>query len=85
MATIEADGASHTLTFHYSPELDAVVTRLAEKAGKPKNEYLRRLFLDAIEDAEDYVIAEEAYADFVASGEKAIPSDQVRRELGLDD
>ena len=80
MAAIEA-----TTTITLEPALDEIVTRLAAKEGKPKAEYLRRLLLDAIEDAEDYWSAHEAAEEFRRSGEKAKSLEQVSRELGLDD
>ena len=69
----------------WNAELDAIVTRLATKAGKPKEEWLRRLLLDAIEDAEDSADAEEVMTRIRSGDERTYTSEEVRRRLGLDD
>ncbi|MBI5487436.1 MAG: hypothetical protein HY905_08900 [Deltaproteobacteria bacterium] len=43
-----------------------------------------RSLLERLEDLEDAADADRAIRDFEASGEKAIPWEQVRRELGLE-
>ncbi len=74
-----------TLTLKWGQELDAVAARLAQKAGQSKAEYLRQLLLDAMEDAEDYLLAEEAMEEHRQSGGKTYTSEELKRELGLDD
>jgi predicted DNA-binding protein len=80
MATLEA-----TTTITLEPELDEIVTRLAAKEGKPKALYLRRLLLDALEDAEDYWAAEDAMTEHQRSGGKTYSAQEIGHELGVDD
>ena len=44
---------------------------------------LCRYFAELQEDAEDAARAEKAWNDFVISGEKAIPAEELYQELGL--
>ena len=44
---------------------------------------LRRYFAELREDAEDAARAEKAWNDFVDSGEKAIPAEELYQELEL--
>ena len=44
---------------------------------------LRRYLAELREDAEDAARAEKAWNDFVASGEKTIPAEELYQELGL--
>ena len=44
---------------------------------------LSRYFAELQEDAEDTARAEKAWNDFIASGEKAIPAEELYQELGL--
>ena len=44
---------------------------------------LRHYFAELREDAEDAARVEKAWNDFVASGEKAIPAEELYQELGL--
>jgi len=46
-------------------------------------EGLERLLREKLEDLEDYEDAKKAYEEFVASGEEAVPWDEMKKELKL--
>ena len=46
-------------------------------------EGLELILRDRLEDLEDYEDAKQAYGEFVVSGEKAIPFDEMKKELNL--
>lgn len=72
------------LAIRLPEDIEGRLTALAEKTGRTKTYYAREAILKHIEDLEDYYLAAGAYEDFKASGEPAVSSKDVRRELGLD-
>ena len=65
----------------------AIETRLdalAKATGRTKTYYAREAILIHLEDLEDAYLAEAALERFRASGEKALPIEDVMREYGLD-
>ena len=72
-------------TIRLNPDTEARLNQLAAKTGRTKAFYLRRLIEEHLDDIEDAYLADQALAEFRASGEKAIPFDEVCKELGLDD
>ncbi len=67
------------------PEIEKDLDDLAAKAGRTKDDYIRELILDHLEDIEDLDAARE-YQERKRNGTlKTYSSKEVRRELGLDD
>jgi len=72
-------------TIRLNPKTEERLNQLATKTGRTKAFYLRRLIEEHLDDLEDAFLADQALAEFRASGEKAIPHDEMVRRLGLDD
>jgi RHH-type transcriptional regulator, rel operon repressor / antitoxin RelB len=68
-----------------APEIEERLDRLAQKTGRTKAFYLRRMIEDSIDDVEDYYLAMEVLERVRSGKEKTYSSAEVRRELGLDD
>ena len=78
------------LTLRIDDELNDRLTALAEKSGRTKTHFVKRLLTEAIEELEDEIWFQEQVAEISAkhaSGKKrkTFPLDQVLKELGLDD
>ncbi len=58
---------------------------LAQATNRSSAYYLRQALDNYLDDLEDAYLAETAYEDFVKSGEKAIPLEEVEKKLGLAD
>ncbi len=58
---------------------------LARATNRSSAYYLREALEKYLEDLEDVYLAETAYEEFVKSGEKAIPLEDVEKRLGLAD
>lgn len=68
-----------------APETEQRLDFLASKTGRTKAYYIREMIERSIEDMEDYYLAA-ATMERVRSGEERIySSDEVRKDLGLDD
>ena len=72
------------LAIRLPEEIETRLTSLAQKTGRTKTYYAREAILIHLEDLEDAYLAEAAYLDFKASGEKAIPLEEVMKEYGLE-
>ncbi len=59
-------------------------TALAERTERSKAFSIREAASRPVEDMEEYSMAVEAYEDFLASGEEAIPLDVLKASLGLE-
>ncbi len=63
------------------------LSMLAKETGRSRsyyaNEALSEYLKEKLEDIEDYQIAERAWKEFVASGKKTIPAEEVYKELGI--
>lgn len=66
-------------------ELEARLDRLAKDSGRTKADYLREIITRGIEDMEDIHLADQAYLRIQQGLDKTYSSEEVRRELGLDD
>ena len=64
-------------------DLEQAVRMTGWNKSKITDDALTKYLAELFEDEEDARIAEAAYSRFVASGEKAIPAEQVYEELGL--
>lgn len=68
------------LAIRLPEDIEARLSKLAKATGRTKTYYATQAILEKIEDLEDYYLAEKAYGEFIASGEKAIPIEDVLRE-----
>ena len=65
-------------------DIEERLADLAKKSGRTKSFYARQAILNYLEDMEDAILGEKRLAEFEASGEKAIPIEEVMREYGLE-
>jgi len=72
------------LTIRLPEEMERRLTILANTTKRPKSFYVREILERGLDDTEDIYLAEAALERFRASGEKAIPLDEVERSLGLE-
>ena len=68
------------LTVRLSPEMEARLTRLAKRTGRPKAYYVKRAIAEFLDDQEDYRIAIARLEEDLPS----IPLKDVVKRLGLD-
>ena len=68
-------------------ELGEILDKVSRAEERSKSYYIKkglgRLLKDRLEDLEDYQDAKQAYDEFIASGEKAVPFEHMRKELNL--
>ena len=72
------------LTIRLPAEMEQRLTVLAKATQRPKSFYVREALERSLEDIEDAYLAEAAYERFKASGEKAIPLEEMMGEYGLE-
>lgn len=72
-------------TVRLPEELSQRLVVLSKATKRTKSHFIREALERTLEDLEDAYLAETAYEDFVKSGEKAIPLEDVERDLGLAD
>ena len=70
---------------HLSTELEQRLTQFAQDGSPETLGQLREAILDEIEDLVDYHLAEQAMVRIRNGSERAVPWNDVRKELGLDD
>ncbi|WP_291322938.1 DUF6290 family protein [Desulfonatronospira sp.] len=58
---------------------------LSKATQRTKSYFIREALERTLEDLEDAYLAETAYEEFLKSGEKAIPLEDVERDIGLED
>ena len=67
--------------------LSDTLERVARAEARSKSYYvakgLEAILRERLEDLEDYEEARQAYEEFVASGEEAVPFEDMKKELGL--
>lgn len=68
-----------------SPELEERLDFLATQTGRTKAYYLRELVEQGIEDLEDYYLATEVLERVRKGKERVYSSEELRKDLGLDD
>ena len=66
-------------------EIEFRLDRLAKVTGRTKTYYIREAILNRLDDMEDYYIGMETLERIRKGDEKTYSSEEVRRELGLDD
>lgn len=72
------------LTIRLPEEMETRLNVLADATNRPKSFYVREALERSLEDIEDVYLAEAALERFRASGEKAIPLEDVMKEYGLE-
>lgn len=72
------------LTIRLPEEMEARLNVLANATNRPKSFYVREALERSLEDIEDVYLAEAALERFRASGEQAIPLEDVMKEYGLE-
>ena len=73
------------LTIRLPEEMESRLNVLDDATKRSKSFYVREALERSLEDIEDVYLAEAALERFRASGEKAIPLEEVERRLGLAD
>lgn len=58
---------------------------LSKATKRTKSHFIREALERTLEDLEDAYLAETAYEEFIKSGDKSIPLEDVERDLGLED
>jgi RHH-type rel operon transcriptional repressor/antitoxin RelB len=67
-----------------SSEIETRLNYLADQTGRPKAYYLREIIENGIEDMEDYYLAIDVLEGVRKGNEKIHTSDEVRKDLGLE-
>ena len=75
---------NNTHTVRLPKELSQRLGVLSKATKRTKSYFIREALERALDDLEDAYLAESAYEEFIKSGEKAIPLEDVERDLGLD-
>ncbi len=73
-----------TISIRLEPELEARINNLAQQTNRSKSFYIREMILQTIEDMEDCYLAEKTMEDIRKGKSKLYSSDEIRKELGLD-
>ena len=71
------------LAVRLDADIEKRLERLAVRTGRTKTFYARAAIEAHLDDLEDFYLAEERLKDFRSEG--AIPLDQLKSELGLED
>ena len=66
-------------------DIDRRLDLLAEKTGRTKAFYIREMILNHIDELEDYYLAADVVERLRKGKERIHSSDEVRRDLGVDD
>ena len=67
------------------PTIEQRLDHLAAQTGRTKAYYLRELVTNGLDDLEDYYLAATTMERVRKGEEKVYSSEQVRKDLGLDD
>jgi len=73
------------LTVRLPQEIESRLNVLAEATNRSKSFYVREALKRSLEDLEDVYLAEAALEKFRASGEKAMPLEELERHFALED
>ncbi|MDL2275090.1 CopG family transcriptional regulator [Desulfosarcina sp. OttesenSCG-928-G10] len=71
------------LTIQLPADIEKRLDILVAATQRPKSFYVCEALSRSLEDIEDAYLAEAAYEQFSASGEKGIPLEEVESRLGL--
>jgi RHH-type rel operon transcriptional repressor/antitoxin RelB len=67
------------------PAVEKRIDRLAAQTGRTKAYYLRELVVNGLDDLEDYYLAAATMERVRKGEEKVYSTQQVKKDLGLDD
>ena len=73
------------ISIEFSPEAEKRLDALAYQTGRSKEFYLSEIMERGLEEVEDYYLAVEVLERVRAGKERVYSSEEVRRELGLED
>lgn len=71
-------------TIRLSPDTESRLNVLAASTGRTKTHYLREIIEKGLDDMEDYYLAAEVLERIRKGQESVHTSEEVRKELGLD-
>ncbi len=78
---------SVSISANIPEELSDMLNKVSRAEERSKSYYVKKgleqLLRDRLEDLEDYQDAKQAYDEHIASGEKAAPFDDMKKELSL--
>lgn len=77
--------ATNSISFHLNGSLCAKLVEIATYLKQDPNIVMRKALIEYLEDQEDIRDAEEAYAEYLASGEEGYTTEQIIEEDGLQD
>ena len=72
------------LAIRLPKELEDRLADMAKKTGRTKTFYAKEAIMNYLEDLEDTYMAEKAWDEFKASGEKTIPLAEIMKKYGLE-
>ncbi len=76
---------SVSISANISKELSDMLAKVSHAEERSKSYYIKKglehILRNRLEDLEDYEDAKKAYEEFIASGEDAIPMDEVFRDV----
>jgi len=73
------------LTVRLPEKMEKELDYLVQKTNRSKSYYVKKAISQVLEDELDILEATAAYEDYLSSGKKGIPFEEVKKELGLDD
>ena len=77
--------ATVSISANIPATLGEMLNKVSEAEERSKSYYIKkgleRFLMEKLEDMEDYQDAKQAYDEFVASGEKGIPFDEVFKDI----
>ncbi len=65
--------------------LEKRLNHLAHETRRSKSFYIREAIQEYLEKHEDYLLATASYEEYVKSGKKGIPLDELKKKYRLDD
>ncbi len=76
---------SVSISANISKELSDMLAKVSHAEERSKSYYIKKgleqILRNRLEDLEDYEDAKKAYEEFIASGEEAVPLDEVFRDV----
>lgn len=73
------------LSVRLSKELEKRLDTLATKTNRAKSYYVKKALTKFLEEQEEIEWATQAYKDYLESGKKTVPFEEVMKETGLID
>ena len=79
------DKCTKMISVRLDPETEARLAYLARETGRTKTYYVREALARYLEDLEDIYLADKAMEDLRAGRSRTVTTEELSRELGLDD